>query len=124
MKRNEIEFLRAAGFSIAEIMTMESVQNDENSAAAPVGSEPAAGQNAQTEPAQPAAAPAQAAPAPAAPAPAQTAPAAPAASADNNPAMTEILNKILAAIQSQNRADASIPTPEKKSPEEIAAQLY
>lgn len=134
MKRNEIEFLRAAGFSIAEIMTMETVQNDEKGAAAPAGSEPAAGQNAQTEPAQPAAAPAQTDPAPAAPAPAQTAPAAsadnnpaqtaPAASLDNNPAMTEILNKILAAIQSQNRADASIPTPEKKSPEEIAAQLY
>lgn len=121
MKRNEIEFLRAAGFSIAEIMTMETAQNDEKGAAAPVGSEPAAGQNAQTEPAQPAAAPAQTDPAPATPTPAQTAPA---ASLDNNPAMTEILNKILAAIQSQNRAGASIPTPEKKSPEEIAAQLY
>lgn len=121
MTKNEIEFLRAAGYSIAEIMTMESEQNNEKGAATPAGSEPAAGQNAQKELEQPAAAPTQTAPAPVAPAPAQTSPAAP---VDNNPATMEILNKILAAIQTQNRSGASIPTPEKKSPEEIAAQLY
>lgn len=121
MTKNEIEFLRAAGYSIAEIMALESLHNDKKGAAAPAGSEPAVGQNAQTGPAQPAAAPTQTDPAPVTPAPAQAAPVAP---IDNNPAMTEILNKILAAIQSQNRAGAAIPAPEKKSPEEIAAQLY
>ena len=127
MTKAEIEFLRAAGFSIAEIMAMNPVQNDGPAAADQPGSGTAAGQNAQTEtpaqpapsaqapeqPAQPAAGPAQTAPSPAAP-----------PATDNNPEMTRLLAQILAAVQAGNRSGAALPTPEKKSPEEIAGELY
>lgn len=121
MTRAEIEFLRSAGFSIAEIMAMNPQQNDENSGGARGGSTPPAGQNAQTrEPAHalaPGPAPAEPAPAPAEPAPAQNA-------GDPQTAMLDKLDKILAAVQAGNRSGASVQTPEKKTPEEIAGQLY
>lgn len=125
MTRAEIEFLRAAGFSIAEIMAMSPVQSDEETASAQPGSGTAAGQSAQTEtPAQPATG-AQAPEQPAQPAagPAQTAPAQP-ASTGNNPEMTRLLTQILAAVQAGNRSGVALPSPEKKSPEEIAGELY
>lgn len=126
MTKAEIEFLRAAGFSIAEIMAMSPVQSDETATVTQPGSDTAAGQNAQTEtPAQPASG-AQAPEQPAQPAagPAQTAPAQP-ASTDTNPEMTRLLTQILAAVQAGNRSGAALPTPEKKkSPEEIAGELY
>ena len=107
MTKAEIEFLRAAGFSIAEIMALSPVQSDET-AAAP---QPASSAQAPEQPAQPAAGPAQ------------TAPAQP-ASTDTNPEMTRLLAQILAAVQAGNRSGAALPTPEKKSPEEIAGELY
>lgn len=123
MTKAEIEFLRAAGFSIAEIMAMTPVQSDETAAAPQPGSGTAAGQNAQTEtPAQPAQ-PAPEQPAQPAAGPAQTAPAQ-SASTDTNPEMTRLLTQILAAVQAGNRSGAALPTPEKKSPEEIAGELY
>ena len=114
MKKNEIKFLMDAGFSIEEIQAMENGQNAENQTAAPAGSIPETQQNAQTppEPQQPAAAQ------PAAPA---TAPAA--SLSDNNPEITAILNKILGAIQAQNRSAAAVTTPQTLSPEEIAGKL-
>lgn len=116
MKKTEIEFLRAAGFSIAEIMAMEP---------APAGDQASAGDQQPAASGDPAPAQTPAAdPAPAA-APAQQAPAAsPAAQPDNNPAMTALLQQILAAVQAGNRSGAALPTPEKKTPEEIAGQLY
>ena len=56
------------------------------------------------------------------PAPADPAPAP--APADPQNAMLEKLDKILAAVQAGNRAGAKIQTPAKKTPEEIAGQLY
>ena len=117
MTRQEIDFLRAAGYSIAEIMAMQPAQNAEPD---PAGSQAQDQQSAQ--PAAPAPEPApQAQPAAPTPAPA---PAQPAPLPDNNPQMTELLTKILAAVQAGNRSAASQPTPEKLSPEEIAGKLY
>lgn len=118
MKKSEIKFLLDAGFSIEEIQAMENGQNAENQTAAPAGSVPETQQNAQTvpEPQQPAAA--QPDPQPAAPA---TAPAA--SLSDNNPEITALLNKILGAIQAQNRSAAAVTTPASLSPEEIAGKL-
>lgn len=108
MTKEEIEFLRAAGFTLAEIMAM---QNDENKAAAPAGSAAEPQQTAQKEPdPTPASAPA--------------AGTQPAAAGDNNPELTKILTQILGAIQAGNRSGAALTTPEKKSPEEIAGMLY
>lgn len=119
MKKTEIEFLRAAGFTIAEIMSMEPAPAGDQTSAG--DQQPAAAGDqapAQTPAADPT--PAAADPTPAA-APAQQAPA---AQPDNNPAMTALLQQILAAVQAGNRSGAALPTPEKKSPEEIAGQLY
>lgn len=111
MTKAEIEFLRSAGFSIAEIMAMNPQQNDENGEAAQAGSTPPAGQNAQnTEPAP--------TPAPAEPAPTQSAP------GDPQAVILDKLDKLIAAVQAGNRSGASVQTPEKKTPEEIAGQLY
>ena len=111
MTKAEIEYLRSAGFSIAEIMAMNPQQNDEKDEAAPAGSTPPAGQNAQ--PAEP-----TPAPAPAEPAPAQS------AAGDPQAVILERLDKLIAAVQAGNRSGASVQTPEKKSVEEIAGQLY
>ena len=103
MTKAEIEFLRSAGFSLAEIMAMSPQQNDENGKAAEAGSTPPAGQNAQkTEPA-----------------PAQTP-----AGGDPQTVILEKLDRLIAAVQAGNRSGASVQTPEKKTPEEIAGQLY
>lgn len=121
MTKAEIEFLRSAGFSVAEIMAMNPQQNaQENSSAAsenPV-------QTAQNPAPDPAPAPAQTPPAPApAETPAQPSPAQSAAG-DPQTAIIDKLDKLIAAIQAGNRAGASVQTPEKKTPEEIAGQLY
>lgn len=111
MTKAEIEFLRSAGFSVAEIMAMNPQQNDEKDEAAPAGSTPPAGQDAQnTEPTP--------APAPAEPAPAQT------PAGDPQAVILDKLDKLIAAVQAGNRSGASVQTPEKKSVEEIAGQLY
>lgn len=90
---------------------MNPQQNDKNNNAAEAGSAPPAEQNAQnTEPAP--------APAPAEPAPAQT------PAADPQAVILEKLDKLIAAVQAGNRSGASVQTPEKKTPEEIAGQLY
>ena len=115
MKKTEIEFLRAAGFTLEEIMQFETVQNDGNEGGSSPGSQLEAGQNAQTAPAAPAQQPAAPAQQPAAPAQLP---------ADNNPALTDILNKILSAIQAGNMAAASIQTPAPQSPEDLAGKLY
>lgn len=121
MTKAEIEFLRAAGFSIAEIMAMTPVQNDEKEAAATAGSDAAAGQNAQIPIPKPTPDPAQTITPPAEPAaPAAT----PAPAGDLQSAMLDKLDKLLAAVQAGNRSGAAMPTPEKKSVEEIAGQLY
>lgn len=112
MTKAEIEFLRSAGFSLAEIMAMNPQQNDENNKAGEAGSTPPAGQNAQNNEPAPA-------PAPAEPAPAQTA-----AGGDPQAIILDKLDKLIAAVQAGNRAGASVQTPEKKTPEEIAGQLY
>lgn len=118
MTKAEIEFLRAAGFSLAEIMAMNPAQNaQENSSAA--SANPV--QNAQTPAPDPTPAPAQTPPSPAEPA---TPAAAPAQDGDPQTAMLDKLDKILAAVQAGNRSGAAMPTPEKKSIEEIAGQLY
>ena len=91
---------------------MNPQQNDEKDEAAPAGSTPPAGQNAQ--PAEP-----TPAPAPAEPAPAQTP-----TGGDPQAVILEKLDKLIAAVQAGNRSGASVQTPEKKSPEEIAGQLY
>ena len=122
MTKAEIEFLRSAGFSIFEIMAMNPQQNDGKGVAAVAGSTPPAGQNAQnTEPA-PAPAPTEPAPtqapAPAEPAPAQT------PAGDPQAVILDKLDKLIAAVQAGNRSGASVQTPEKKTPEEIAGQLY
>ena len=125
MTKAEIEFLGAAGFSIAEIMAMNPEQNaQENSSAASVNPV----QNAQTSAPDPTPAPAQTPPAPApaetpAETPAQPAPAQSAAG-DPQTVIIDKLDKLIAAIQAGNRAGASVQTPEKKTPEEIAGQLY
>ena len=111
MTKAEIEFLRSAGFSIAEIMSMNPQQNDEKGEAAEAGSTPPAGQNAQN--AEPAPAPASAEPAPA-----QT------PAGDPQAVILDKLDKLIAAVQAGNRSGASVQTPEKKTPEEIAGQLY
>lgn len=120
MTKTEIEFLRAAGFSLAEIMAMEPKQNEQKvSSAAPA----IPVQNAQKT-GDPQTAPAQA-PASAGqePAPAgQTTPAGQ-PTPDQSTAMLDKLDKILAAIQSGNRSAASIPTQTPQSPEEIAGTL-
>ena len=117
MSKQEIEFLRASGFTIAEIMAMQpagAVDQDPTPAPEPVQPAPA-----------PAPEPAQPATQPAAPAPAQTpGPQTPPAPLDNNAEMTKLLQQILGAIQSGNRSAATIPTPEKLTPEEIAGKLY
>ena len=108
----------------AEIMAMNPQQNaQENSSAAsenPV-------QTAQNPAPDSTPAPAQTPPAPATPAPAET-PAQPApAQSEAGDAQTVILDKLdnlIAAIQAGNRSGASVQTPEKKTPEEIAGQLY
>ena len=107
MTRQEIEFLRAAGFTLAEIMAMQP-QNDPTPApaSAPAPSQPA-------EPAQPDT------PAPD-PAPAS----APTPDVAGSAEVQKILGQILAAIQSGNRQAASIETPPKLTPEEIAGKLY
>lgn len=118
MKKTEIKFLLDAGFSVEEIQAMENGHNDGNQTTAPAGSGSDPQQNAQTapEPQQPAAA--QQDPQPAAPA---TAPAT--ISLDNAPEVTALLNKILGAIQAQNRSAAAVTTPQTLSPEEIAGKL-
>lgn len=117
MKKTEIEFLRAAGFSIAEIMAMQPAGDQ---GAAPAQADPTA-QAAAEQPA-PETAPATD-PAPTQPAPAAAG--APAAQpADNNPEMTALLKQILAAVQAGNRSGAQMATPEKLTPEEIAGKLY
>lgn len=108
MTKAEIEFLRAAGFSISEIMAMNPVQNDENGQAATAGSAPVTAQNAQTPALDPTPTPA----------PAQT------PAGDLQSAMLDKLDKLLAAVQAGNRSGAAMPTPEKKTVEEIAGQLY
>jgi hypothetical protein len=114
MTKAEIEFLRSAGFSVAEIMAMDPQQNDEKGEAAPAGSTSPDEQNAQnTEPA-PATAPAE----PAEPAPAQT------PAGDPQSVILDKLDRLIAAVQAGNRSSASVQTPEKKTPEEIAGQLY
>lgn len=124
MTKAEIEFLRSAGFSVSEIMAMNPQQNaQENSSAASGNSV----QNAQNPAPDPTPAPAQTPPAPATPAPAETpAQPAPAQSAAGDPQTVIIdkLDKLIAAIQAGNRAGAAVQTPEKKTPEEIAGQLY
>lgn len=118
MKKTEIKFLLDAGFSVEEIQAMENGQNAENQTAAPAGSTPEAQQNAQTAPEPPQPTAAQPDPQPAAPA------AAPATiSQDNAPEVTALLNKILGAIQAQNRSAATVTTPQTLSPEEIAGKL-
>ena len=127
MTKAEIEFLRAAGFSIAEIMAMNPAQNaQENSSAAsgnPVqtaqeNSSAASGNPVQTAQTPAQTPPAQAEPATSAAAPAQT------QAGDLQSAMLDKLDKLLAAVQAGNRSGAAMPTPEKKSVEEIAGQLY
>ena len=94
---------------------MNPQQNDEKDKAAEAGSTPPAEQNAQnTEPAP--------APAPAEPAPTQAPTQAPAG--DPQTVILEKLDKLIAAVQAGNRSGASVQTPEKKTPEEIAGQLY
>ena len=115
MTRQEIDFLRAAGYSIAEIMAMQPAQNADPD---PAGSK---AQDQQT--AQPSAPAPEPAPQPQAAAP-EPAPAQPAPLPDNNPELTKLLTKILDAVQAGNRSAASQPTPEKLSPEEIAGKLY
>lgn len=123
MTKAEIEFLRAAGFSIPEIMAMNPAHNAQSPAPDPT---PAPVQNAQTPAPDPTPAPAQTAPAPAEPAapaaqatvPAQT------PAGDLQSAMLDKLDKLLAAVQAGNRSGANIQPPEKKSPEEIAGILY
>jgi cell wall-associated NlpC family hydrolase len=119
MTKAEIEFLRAAGFSVAEIMAMNPQQNDEKGDTARGGSAPSAEQNAQNAEQ----APAQTPPSPAEP---STQPASPAQTPAGDPqtAMLDKLDKILAAVQAGNRSGAAMPTPEKKTVEEIAGQLY
>lgn len=115
MTKEEIEFLRSAGFSVAEIMAMNPQQNAQENGSAASGNPV---QNAQTPAPDPA--PATPAPAetPAQPAPAQS------AAGDPQTAIIDKLDKLIAAIQAGNRAGASVQTPEKKTPEEIAGQLY
>lgn len=118
MKKAEIEFLHSAGFTLEEIMAMYPVQNDENGKAAPAGSTPTAEQNAQK---------AETAQTPAASDPAQTPPAPASAqtlNADPQTVILDKLDKLIAAVQAGNRSGASVQTPEKKTPEEIAGQLY
>ena len=101
---------------------MYPVQNDGNGTAAPAASTPPVEQNAQkseTAPAQaPAQAPATPAQAPATPAAAQT------PAGDPQAVILDKLDKLIAAVQAGNRSGASVQTPEKKTPEEIAGQLY
>lgn len=124
MTKAEIEFLRSAGFSVAEIMAMNPRQNDEKGNTAGGGSTPPAVQTAQNPAPDPTPAPAQTPPAPApAETPAQPAPAQSAAG-DPQTVIIDKLDKLIAAIQAGNRAGASVQTPEKKTPEEIAGQLY
>lgn len=120
MTKAEIEFLRAAGFSIAEIMAMNPAQNAQTPAPDPT---PAPVQTAQTPAQDPTPAPAQTAPAPAEPATPAAAPAQ-APGGDLQSAMLDKLDKLLAAVQAGNRSGAAMPTPEKKTVEEIAGQLY
>lgn len=120
MTKAEIEFLRAAGFSLAEIMAMNPVQNAQTPAPDPT---PAPVQNAQTPAQDPTPAPAQTPPSPAEPATPATAPAQTPAG-DLQSAMLDKLDKLLAAVQAGNRSGAAMPTPEKKTVEEIAGQLY
>lgn len=114
MTKAEIEFLRSAGFSIAEIMAMNPQQNDENGEAAQAGSPLPAEQNAQNAEPAPASAPAE----PAEPDPAQT------PAGDPQAVILDKLDRLIAAVQAGNRSSASVQTPEKKSVEEIAGQLY
>ena len=119
MTKTEIEFLRAAGFSIAEIMAMQPV--GDQSADPAQADQPAPAAAEQTAPET---APATD-PAPTQQAPAPAAAGAPAAQpADNNPEMTALLKQILAAVQAGNRSGAQMATPEKLTPEEIAGKLY
>lgn len=112
MTKAEIEFLRSAGFSIAEIMAMNPQQNDEKGEAAQAGSTLPAEQDAQN-----------AEPAPVSP-PAESAPAQTTAGGDPQTVILEKLDRLIAAVQAGNRSGASVQTPEKKTPEEIAGQLY
>ena len=105
MTKQEIEFLRAAGFTLGEIMAMQP-QNDTTPAPAPAP--------VPAQPAEPAPAPAQ----PAEPAPA------PAPDVAGSAEVQKILGQILAAIQSGNRQSASIEPPPRLTPEEIAGKLY
>ena len=120
MTKAEIEFLRAAGFSIAEIMAMNPAQNAQENSSAASGNPV---QNAQTPTPDPTPAPTQTPPVPAEPATPAAAPAQTPAG-DLQSAMLDKLDKLLAAVQAGNRSGAAMPTPEKKSVEEIAGQLY
>lgn len=120
MTKAEIEFLRAAGFSLAEIMAMNPAQNAQTPAADPT--QPPV-QNAQTPAPDPTPAPAQTPPSPAEPATPAAAPAQTPAG-DPQTAMLDKLDKILAAVQAGNRSGAAVPTTAKKTVEEIAGQLY
>lgn len=103
MTKQEIEFLRSAGFTLAEIMAMQPAA-DPAPKPAPAPAEP-----------EPKPVPSDTPPAPAP---------APSPSPDPQAAMIDRLDKILAAVQAGNRAVASIETPPKLSPEEIAGKLY
>lgn len=119
MKKTEIEFLRAAGYSIEEIMAMYPAQNAEKEDGSSPGSALVEGQNAQKVEApqnQPAEQPAT---------PAQT-PAAgdqSAAPSDQSAVILAKLDSLIAAIQAGNRAASNATPPVKQSAEEIAAQL-
>ena len=104
MTKQEIEFLRNAGFTLAEIMAMQP--------AADPAPEPAPAPAADPKP-EPAPVPSDPAPAPA-----------PAPSPDPQAAMIDRLDKILAAVQAGNRSGASLTPPAKETVEDIAGKLY
>lgn len=103
MTKQEIEFLRAAGFTLGEIMAM---QPKDDPAPAP---EPAPAPAPEPEPA---------------PAPAPEPAPAPAPDVAGSAEVRKILGQILNAIQSGNRQAASIEPAPKLTPEEIAGKLY
>ena len=100
MTKQEIEFLRAAGFTLGEIMAMQAQESPAPAEAAPT---PAPAPEPKPEPS---------------PAPA------PAPDVAGSGEVQKILGQILAAIQSGNRQAASIDPPPKLTPEEIAGKLY
>ena len=116
MTKQEIEFLRAAGFTLGEIMAMQAQESPAPAEAAPT---PAPAPEPKPEP-SPAPAPAPAPEPKPEPSPAP----APAPDVAGSGEVQKILGQILAAIQSGNRQAASIDPPPKLTPEEIAGKLY